>query len=119
MIVRSRNEGMKQPMAPGLLSDRKSRRLTHGQLNRTILAVSAPMIGEMILESSFAITDIFWVGKLGPAAVSVVGCTEAIVSLVLTLGVGLSVGTTAMVARRSGEGDDHSAEILQLLRRCI
>ncbi len=111
MIVRSKSEAMNQPVAPGLHSDGKTRRLTDGQLNRTILAVSAPMIGEMILESSFAITDIFWVGKLGPAAVSVVGCTEAIVSIVLTLGVGLSVGTTAMVARRSGEGDHPSAEI--------
>ena len=80
---------------------------TQGNIKVAILLLSIPMILELSLESVFAVVDIFFVGHLPNAdvAVATVGLTEAVISLVYTLGIGLSVGATAIVARRVGEKD--------------
>ena len=61
------------------------------------------MVLEMALESLFAVVDVFWVAHLGANAVATVGLTESLLSLVIAVGLGLSLSTTAMVARRIGE----------------
>jgi putative MATE family efflux protein len=78
---------------------------TQGNVKVAILLLSVPMILELSLESVFAVVDIYFVGHLPNAdvAVATVGLTEAVISLVYTLGIGLSVGATAIVARRVGE----------------
>ena len=84
---------------------------TSGDLNRSILLLAIPMVLEMALESLFAVVDTFWVGKLGANAVATVGLTESILALVFAVGLGLSLSTTAMVARRIGEKDPEDAAI--------
>ena len=84
---------------------------TTGNLNRTILLLAIPMVLEMVLESLFAVVDVFWVGRLGADAVASVGLTESLLSLVFAVGIGLSMSTTAMVARRIGEKDPEDAAI--------
>jgi putative MATE family efflux protein len=84
---------------------------TRGDLNRSILLLAIPMVLEMALESLFAVVDMFWVGRLGADAVATVGVTEALLSLVFSIGMGLSLSTTAMVARRIGEKDPEHAAI--------
>jgi putative MATE family efflux protein len=84
---------------------------TSGNLNRSILLLAIPMVLEMALESLFAVVDTFWVGRLGADAVATVGLTESVLALVFAIGLGLSLSTTAMVARRIGEKDPEQAAI--------
>ncbi len=84
---------------------------TQGNLNRAILLLAIPMVLEMVLESLFAVTDVFWVGRLGANAVATVGITESMLALVISIGFGLALSTTAMVARRIGEKDPEDAAI--------
>ncbi len=84
---------------------------TTGSLNRSILLLAIPMVLEMVLESLFAVVDVFWVGRLGANAVATVGLTESLIALVFAIGLGLALSTTAMVARRIGEKDPEDAAI--------
>src|ERR1700691_630972 len=84
---------------------------TAGNLNRAILLLAVPMVLEMVLESLFAVVDVFWVGRVGANAVATVGLSESLMLLVFAIGMGLSLSTTAMVARRIGEKDPEDAAV--------
>jgi putative MATE family efflux protein len=82
---------------------------TSGPLGQAILLLAIPMVMEMIMESVFAVADVFWVAHLGADAVATVGLTESLLTLIYTAAMGLSIGVTAMVARRIGEGNPGGA----------
>jgi putative MATE family efflux protein len=82
---------------------------TEGPVGRAVVLLAIPMVLEMALESVFAVVDVFWVSRLGAAAVATVGLTESVLSLLYSLAIGLSMAATAMVARRIGERDRERA----------
>ncbi|UZR93971.1 MATE family efflux transporter [Chondrinema litorale] len=87
----------------------KEKNFTDGNIKRAIFMLSVPMILEMLMESLFAVVDVFFVSKVSVDAVAVVGLTESILTLIYAIGMGLSLGATAMISRRIGEKDTKAA----------
>ena len=82
---------------------------TEAPIGRAVILLSVPMVLEMLMESVFAVVDIFFVGRLGAAAIATVGITESLMTIVYAVAIGLSIGAAATVARRVGEKDPDRA----------
>ncbi|MBK8944434.1 MAG: MATE family efflux transporter [Ignavibacteriae bacterium] len=80
-------------------------------LGKAIFLLAIPMILELIMESTFAIVDIYFVGSLGASAVATVGLTETYMFLLYSICMGLAMGVTALIARRIGEKNKEKAGI--------
>jgi len=78
-------------------------------LKRAIFLLAVPMILELVMESTFALVDIYFVGKLGASAVASVGLTETYLFLLYSIGMGLAMAVTAIIARRIGEKKEENA----------
>lgn len=84
---------------------------TSGPLPRAVLLLAIPMVIEMSMQAIFSVVDIWFVGKLGADAVAVVGLSDSLLGIVFAVSIGLSMGTTAMVARRIGEKNEDAAAV--------
>ena len=82
---------------------------TTAPVGRAVIMLAVPMVMEMAMESIFAVADVFWVAHLGADAVATVGLTESMLTMIYTAAMGLSIGATALVARRTGEQDPEGA----------
>ena len=82
---------------------------TEGPIGRGVVLLAVPMVLEMLMESVFAVADVFFVGRLGADAVATVGITESLMTVVYAIAIGLCIGATATVARRIGEKDPEAA----------
>ena len=84
---------------------------TEAPIGRAVVLLAVPMVLEMLMESVFAVVDIFFVGRLGADAVATVGLTESLMFIVYALAIGISIGGAATVARRIGEKDRDRAAV--------
>ena len=99
--------GMLEAIGSALRGTRENH--TEGSLPRAIALLAIPMVLELVMESTFGLVDVFFVARLGADAVAAVGITNSMIILVFAVCMGLSMATTAMVARRIGEGDPEAA----------
>jgi len=83
----------------------KEQEFTSGSIRKAVFMLSVPMVLEMMMESVFFLVDAYWVSSLGANAIATVGLTESVLTLVYAVAIGLSMGVTAIVARRIGEKD--------------
>jgi len=87
----------------------KPRDYTKGAVGRAIVCLAIPMVIEMLGQAMFGLFDAIFVSRLGTTQVAAVTLTEAVLMIVFAVAIGFSMGTTAMVARRVGEGDREAA----------
>ena len=80
-------------------------------MKKAIFLLAVPMILELVMESTFAVVDIYFVGKLGASAVATVGLTETYLYLLYSIGMGLAMAVTAIIARRIGEKNTKDAGV--------
>jgi putative MATE family efflux protein len=106
-MTESRREGFWAAVLEALRGARHD--YTALPLGRAILLLAVPMVLEMVMESVFALADIFWVSKLGPDAVATVALTESMLIIIYSFAMGLAIGAAAIVARRIGEKDPQAA----------
>lgn len=94
---------------------------TTGNITRAIVILSIPMVLEMMMESIFAVVDIYFVSKLGADAVATVGITESVLTLVYAVAIGFSMATTAIISRRIGEKnkDEAARAAFQAILVCL
>ena len=84
---------------------------TQGDIGHAVVLLAIPMVLELCLESVFAVVDVFFVARLGADAVATVGLTESMLIILYAVAMGLSMGATAIVARRIGEQDRDGADL--------
>lgn len=90
----------------------KEEDFTKGSIDRAIFLLSVPMVFEMLMESCFAVVDIFVVSRLGDNdAIATIGLTESVLTIIYSLAMGIGMGATAMIARRVGEKDIPAAGV--------
>ena len=84
---------------------------TIGSIRRSVILLAIPMMLEMILESVFALVDLYFVGHLHNSsyAIQTVSLTESVLTIIYSLAIGISMAATAVVARRIGEKDPAAA----------
>src|SRR6185436_15902690 len=84
---------------------------TVGSIRKAVLMLAIPMIIEMLMESIFALVDLYFVGHLSESshAIQTVGLTESVLTIIYSLAIGISMAATAMVARRIGEKNPEAA----------
>ncbi len=89
----------------------KEEEFTSGSIRKAVFLLSIPMIAEMFLEGCFALVDMYYLSQVGVNALATVGLTEAVVTLIYAVAIGLSMATTAVVSRRIGEKKPLKASI--------
>lgn len=89
---------------------KERRDLTDGSIAKNIFFLATPMIVSNLLQTMFELVNMFWVGRLGSAALAAVAMSGSIIMVVMFMMMGIGVGTTAMVARAIGAKEHHRAE---------
>lgn len=109
VTISTESPGLWNTLKAAVRGERKD--FTSGSLRRALFMLAVPMVLEMVMESLFAVVDVFFVSRVGVDAVAVVGLTESVVMLLFAVAIGLSMSATAFVARRTGEKNFEAATV--------
>jgi len=84
--------------------------ITDGSIWHAIRILALPTVVGLLIEDLFNFTDMYFVGYLGPEAISAVSIGGIITRFIIGGAGGLSAGTLALVARAVGEGKPERAD---------
>jgi len=93
---------------------REKRDLTQGSIPRNLIALALPLVAANLLQTTFNIVDMLFVGRLGPAAIAAVSLAGVITMFLMTIAIGLATGTQAMISRFIGAKDQQQAEVVAI-----
>jgi putative MATE family efflux protein len=77
--------------------------LVEGSVVKALLRLSIPIVLINILQSMYQLTDMFWVGRIGPTAVAAVSLSFPMIFLLISLGSGFAIAGTVLVAQYTGQ----------------
>ena len=90
--------------------------LTEGPILKSLLTISLPIIFANFLHTAYQLTDTFWVGRLGTAAIAAVSISFPVIFLIVAMGGGLSIAGTILVAQYKGKNDKRAVDHVTALR---
>lgn len=79
--------------------------LTQGPVLQSLITISLPIIFANFLHTAYQLTDTFWVGRLGTAAIASVSISFPVIFLIVSMGGGLAIAGTILVAQFKGKND--------------
>lgn len=86
--------------------------LTQGSISKHIVRLAAPMAAGMIFQTMYVLIDLYFVARLGDAAVAGVGAAANVQFVVLALTQMLSVGTMVLISHAAGRKDQADANVV-------
>lgn len=78
--------------------------LTEGSIIKALILLSLPIVFANLLQTAYQLTDTFWVGRLGADAIASVSLSFPIIFLMISIGGGLAIAGTILVAQYKGAG---------------
>ncbi|MAS09245.1 MATE family efflux transporter [Salinisphaera sp.] len=79
--------------------------LTQGSIVRALITLAVPIVFANLLQTAYQLIDTFWVGRLGAGAVAAVSLSFPVIFFLISLGLGLAVAGTILVAQYQGRRD--------------
>jgi putative MATE family efflux protein len=83
--------------------------LTQGSISRHLIQMAVPIAAGMLLQTMYFIVDLYFVSRLGDAALAGVSAGGNLMFIVFALTQMLGVGTVAMVSHATGRKDQREA----------
>ena len=97
-------------MEEKIINKTKKNKLTEGSIIKSILLISVPIIIANLLQTAYQLIDTLWVGRIGANAVAAVSISFPILFLILSLGGGLGIAGTVLVAQYKGRNDQKNVD---------
>jgi len=91
---------------------RIEKNLVEGKLSRSIWKLAAPMMIGGLLQDLFSMVDLYFVGELGHVEVAALAIAGTVVAVLTMLVQGIAVGTMALIAHFTGEGNHEMSDIV-------
>lgn len=90
----------------------KIKNLVEGDIKSTLTKMTIPMIVGMIMLMTFSIVDTFFVSLIGTNELAAISFTFPVTFTVISLNIGLGIGTSAVIGKYLGSGEGDKAKVL-------
>lgn len=95
---------------PDVFKSRDEFDLTAGGVGKPLFYLSLPIVVTNLLQTAYNLADTFWIGQYSTNALAAISFAFPMVFLIISLGMGLAVAGSILVAQHTGAGQDGEAE---------